>query len=66
MSETITRTLVRDAAEILLPDGRRFATQRWITTCDDWREIEGLGLVNFGWVRIGHPFRVPDSEMDLP
>ena len=58
---TITRELVRDPVELIFEDGKRYATQRWVTRCDDWREVAPLGRVNFGWVELGKPFPTADS-----
>jgi hypothetical protein len=57
----MTRKLVRDPAELIFEDGKRYATQRWITTTDDWRKINPIGWVNFGSVHVGQPFPTDDS-----
>lgn len=56
-----TRELIRDPVELIFEDGKRYATQRWKTTVDDWRKIEPIGWVNFGSVHLGQPFPTEDS-----
>lgn len=68
---TVTRELVRDPVEMIFSDGRRYATQRWWTKCEDLRcvditaQAEGPVLrciaMNFGWVHMGEPFPTEDS-----
>lgn len=68
MAATITRKLVQDPIEIRWgdKDQYRYATQRWITSCDDWRQLRWEGEdrvipVNFGWVSFGPAFPTEDS-----
>lgn len=61
MVQVITRKLVRDPVEVLYGDGLRYATQRWITKCDDWRDYGAGCRANFGYVHIGPPFPTEDS-----
>lgn len=56
----MTRELVRDPCEIVFSDGKRYATQKWVTCYDDWRDTP-IGPVNFGWTHIGRSFPTPDS-----
>lgn len=51
--KTTTQEWVRDAFELRYPDGRFYATERLVTSVDDWREVPGIGRMNCGTIDLG-------------
>lgn len=54
----ITRKLIDDPGVLFVDSGKRYATQRWVTTVDDWRKVEPLGWINFGHVSFSPSFQI--------
>lgn len=59
MSAPITETR-RGPMAMVFPDGRRFTTEREVTSVDNWQDTP-FGPVNFGYVLLG-----PTRMVELP